>query len=209
LNCAPEIRARLSVDPNAAIVNAPVAAAVGATSQPQAPPSSVSTPNYYAPPPTSPTAPQASYDQQSTAALAKARVEDRLNLVKGLAVGLGIGIVGSILTLKLLFYAHFGLSYIYIAVGYGIGAGIWHFTNRGGTQLAFASVGVMIFSLAVAHLVYAADVLGEVRAAGNADPGVTLFDALPVAMSTFSPMHWVCIAIGVAACWGAAHRQPS
>lgn len=127
----------------------------------------------------------------------------------GLLLGAVIGVVGSIAVLKILFYAHFGLAWLYIGVGYGIGYGIWSQTRRGSVGLAFAAIGIMIASLFIAHLVYAGDILNQARAQGNADPGVTIFDALPVAMSSFSPMHWVCILIGLAACWRGVEQQSS
>jgi hypothetical protein len=160
------------------------------------------TPGAYAPPPASPIV------DTSSAALAKARREDQMNLWKGLAVGFAIGLIGCILTEKLLFYAHFGLAYLYIGIGWGIGAGIWHFTNRGGNQLASASVGVMMLSLLIAHFVLAFDVLNDARANGIGD-GLTVFDVFPQVIGMLGPMHWVCIFIGVIACFNAAHKQPA
>jgi hypothetical protein len=139
--------------------------------------------------------------------VARANQQDRMNVFRGLAVGTVVGIVASILVLKLIFYTHFGLGWLYTGVGYAIGYSIWKFTGRGGPGLAAAAVGIMIVSLVIAHLVYAADVLNLVRDAGKADPGATLFDALPFAMSTFRFWHWICIAIGIGACWRGVEQQ--
>ena len=161
-------------------------------------------PGTYSPPP-----PSTPFQDTSHAALAKARREDQMNLWKGLAVGLGIGTIGSIVAMKILFYAHFGISYLYILIGWGIGAGIWHFTNRGGTQLALSSITVMAVRLFFGHLSFALDVLSQARADGYADAGVTIFDAFPQPMAMLTPIHWLLIAIGMAACWRAADRQPT
>jgi len=196
-NCAPSVR-QYGIQPVAAAVGASTGGpSMSAGSYPMP-----GTAGAYAPPPASPIV------DTSTAALVKARREDQMNLWKGLAVGFAIGLIGCILTEKLLFYAHFGLAYLYIGIGWGIGAGIWHFTNRGGNQLASASVGVMMLSLFIAHFVLASDVLNELRDKGMADSGATVFDAFPVVMGMLGPMHWVCILIGVVACFNAAHRQP-
>jgi len=132
-----------------------------------------------------------------------------MNLWKGLAVGFAIGLIGCLITEKILFFAHVSIAYLYIGIGWGIGAGIWHFTNRGGNQLASASVGVMMLCLFIAHVVLAFDILNEARANGNADAGVTVFDAFPQVMGMLTPMHWICILIGVVACFNAAHKQPA
>jgi len=194
--CAPSVR-QYGVQPVA------VAAGMGGPSTTAGSYPTPGTAGTYAPPPSGPIV------DTSTAALVKARREDQMNLWKGLGVGLAIGLIGCILTEKLLFYAHFGLAYLYIGIGWGIGAGIWHFTNRGGNQLASASVGVMMFSLLVAHFVLAFDLLNDARASGIAPPGLTVFDVFPQVMGMLGPMHWVCILIGVVACFNAAHRQPA
>ncbi|BDI32545.1 hypothetical protein CCAX7_45960 [Capsulimonas corticalis] len=127
----------------------------------------------------------------------------------GLLFGAFIGLVGSILVLKILFYAHHGLSWLYIAVGYGIAYGITSVTRRGGVGLSLAAVGIMIFSLLVAHFVYAGDLLNEARTQGVADPAMTVLDALPIAMRAFQPQHWICVVVGLAACWRGAQQKSS
>jgi len=155
---------------------------------------------YGAPPPyPAGYAPQASY--------APAQQEHGGNLALGLLAGLAIGIVASIIVMKILFYTGFGLSYLYIGVGYGIGFGIHKFTGRGGTGLAAAAVGIMVVSLFIAHVVFGYDELQKAMAHDPSLAGVSALDIIPALPSMFSPMHWVCIAIGMYSCWRAMEQQ--
>lgn len=128
-------------------------------------------------------------------------------MLMGIVLGLAIGLVGGIIIEKILLYAHFGLSLLYVGMGYGIGWGIHRVTGRGGAGLALLAVGLMVACLGVSHLVWAQDVLNEVRAAGNAAPGTTFIDALPVAMASLGIMHWVCITFGLLACYRGVESQ--
>lgn len=128
-------------------------------------------------------------------------------MLLGILLGLAIGIVGGILIEKILFYAHFGLSLLYIAMGYGIGWGIHRVTGRGGPGLAMLAVGLMIACLGVSHLVWTQDVLSEARRLGDADPGVTVLEAFPIAVGHLGFMHWVCIAFGLLACYRGVEQQ--
>ena len=128
-------------------------------------------------------------------------------MLTGIVLGGFVGIIGAIIIEKILFYAHFGLSLLYVALGYGIGWGIHRVTGRGGPGLALTAVGVMIASLCVSHLVWAQDILNLARSEGNVDPGMTLFDAFPLAMATLGIMHWVCIIFGLLACYRGVEQQ--
>ena len=92
---------------------------------------------------------------------------DFKEVLMGIGLGLVIGIIGAVIIEKILFFAHFGLSLLYVAMGYGIGWGIHRVTGRGGTGLALAAVGVMAVALFVGQLFYAQDVLNMVRDAGT------------------------------------------
>ena len=132
---------------------------------------------------------------------------DRKELLIGIVLALVIGIIAAVIIEKILFYGHFGLSLLYVGMGYGIGWGIHRATGRGGPGLALLAVGIMIACLGVSHLVWAQDVLNAVRDAGNADPSANLFDAFPIAMSSLGIMHWVCIAFGLMACYRGVEQQ--
>jgi len=125
----------------------------------------------------------------------------------GIGLGLVIGIIGAIAIEKILFYAHFGLSLLYVGLGYGIGWGIHRVTGRGGSGLALVAVTVMLVALGVSHLVWAQDILSAARDAGRADPSVTLFDVFPIAMGHLGVLHWVCIAFGLLACYRGMEQQ--
>jgi|GEM_PF-1877126 len=129
------------------------------------------------------------------------------NIALGMLAGLGIGIVGSIIVMKILFLTGFGLAYLYIGVGYGVGFGIHKFTGRGGTALAALSVVIMMIALLVGHLVFANDVLQKEIASDPTLAGISLMDVIPMIPSMFSPMHWICIAIGLYSCWRAMEQQ--
>ena len=132
---------------------------------------------------------------------------DKKELWIGIAAALVIGMIGAVIIEKILFFAHFGLSLLYIGMGYGIGWGIHRATGRGGPGLALLAVGIMIACLGVSHLVYAQDMLNAVRAEGGVDPRVTVFDAFPIAISSLGFMHWVCILFGVMACYRGVEAQ--
>ena len=137
----------------------------------------------------------------------KGERSDMQEALMGIGLGLVIGIIGAVIIEKILFYAGFGLSLLYVAMGYGIGWGIHRVTGRGGTGLALAAVGVMAVALFVGQLFYAQDVLNMVRDAGHADASATLFDALPVSVTHLGPMHWVCMAFGLLACYRGVEQQ--
>lgn len=133
---------------------------------------------------------------------------DPTKLTMGIVVALVIGIVGCIALEKLLLYAHFGLSYLYILVGYGIGWGLHRMTGRGGTMLAAMAVGVFVVSLIVEHLVYAGDVLQMLHTGADADPSATFGEAFKLVLTQSGIMHWVVILIGLYACYrGVMRRQ--
>jgi hypothetical protein len=157
-------------------------------------------------PQTAPPYARPSYDA-SEAAVAKARGEHNRNTALGLIAAFVIGTILSIAVLKILFYAHAGISWLYVGIGYGIGFGIWKFTGRGSVGLAAAAVGIMIVSLGIAHIVFAADMLNAAKASGDADQSITLFDAVMELPQMFSPMHWICIVIGLFACWRGVEGQ--
>lgn len=138
---------------------------------------------------------------------AKGERSDMQEALIGSGLGLVIGIVGAVIIEKILFYGHFGLSLLYVAMGYGIGWGIHRVTGRGGTGLALAAVGIMAVALFVGQLFYAQDILNMVRDAGHADASATLFDALPVSVTHLGFMHWVCMAFGLLACYRGVEQQ--
>ncbi|HEY3333324.1 MAG TPA: B-box zinc finger protein [Capsulimonadaceae bacterium] len=126
----------------------------------------------------------------------------------GLGLGLVLGIICSIIVFKLLFFAHFGLSYLYVVIGYGVGFGIHKVTGRGGTALGIMGVLVMVVSLFAGHLSYAADVLNAARAEDASIPAsLTAFDVFRETLGSFGFMHWVCVAIGLGACYRAIEAQ--
>ena len=132
---------------------------------------------------------------------------DKKELWIGIVLALVIGIIGAVIIEKILFYAHFGLSLLYIGMGYGIGWGIHRATGRGGPGLALLAVGIMIACLGVSHVVWAQDILNAARASGDADSSVTLLDAIPIAVGHLGLMHWVCILFGLLACYRGVEAQ--
>lgn len=108
---------------------------------------------------------------------------------------------------KVLFYAHFGLSLLYVAQGYAIGWAIHRMTGRGGPGLALVAVGIMIASLAIGHLVMAYDILSVVRNANGGDPSLTVGQIFPMVIKNQNIMHWVCIAFGLYACYRGGEQQ--
>ena len=109
---------------------------------------------------------------------------------------------------KILFYSGFGLSLLYIVLGYGIGWGLHRIMGRGGSDLGLIAVGVMVASLGVSHLIYAQDLLNKVGETGHLRAGLTAFDVFPALMQHLGFMHWVLIAIGLYSCYrGVEARQ--
>lgn len=131
---------------------------------------------------------------------------DSGRLLMAIGLGLVIAIVGALITEKILFYAHFGLSLLYIGIGYGIGFALHQMLGRGGSGLALIACGVMVVGLAVGELFFVQDVVGMVNAKGGGIP-ITFTDAFPVAMSAHGIMHWVCIAFGLMACYRGVEQQ--
>jgi hypothetical protein len=125
----------------------------------------------------------------------------------GILAGLAISVIGSILIMKILFYTHFGLSILYVGLGYGIGYGLHRFTGTGGGAMPGIACLIMLAGLAVGHLVYVNDVLQTLNAGGEAT--VSFGAAIPIVMSSFSFLHWICIAFGIAACWRGVESQGS
>lgn len=163
-----------------------------------------------APPPSSYAAPQGAYPGYAPQTAAMAASDPAVTakaLVMGIGLSLLIGIAGAVIIEKILFYGHFGLSLLYIGLGYGIGWGLHRIIGRGGSGMALVAVGVMVASLGVSHLVYAQDVLVAARAAGNADMTTTLGDVFPFVMEHAGLMHWVCIAFGLFACYRGVEAQ--
>lgn len=164
-----------------------------------------------APPPPSYAAPQGTYPGYApqTAAMA---VPDAGAGGKALLMGIGlsllIGIIGAVIIEKILFYGHFDLSLLYIALGYGIGWGLHRIIGRGGSGLALVAVGVMVASLGVSHLFYAQDLLNMLAERVHIRAGMTALDVFPAMMKSLSFIHWVCIAFGLLACYrGVEARQ--
>lgn len=146
-------------------------------------------------------------DPQSRAAVAKANMADAGDVVKGLALGTLIAIIGSILVLKIRFFAHFGLSWLYVGVGYGTGYGIYTFTRRGSAGLATAAVAIMVLGLLVGHLVYTQDMINLLQTEGRLPPGFNVITGFVPVLQSFNLMHWVCIAIGLGACYRGVEQQ--
>lgn len=189
--CAPSFKARMEQQMAAAPAVSPSRQAPYAGYAPQ-PPGGV---------------PGAPTPQAYGAAVVGGGQSDRMQVLMGIGLGLVIGIIGAIIIEKILFYGHFGLSLLYVGMGYGIGWGIHRATGHGGTGLALAAVGVMAVALFVGQLFYAQDILNVVRDAGHADASATLFDALPVSVTHLGPMHWVCMAFGLLACYRGVEQQ--
>ena len=160
-------------------------------------------PAYGMPPPSVYSAPAPAY----SAASVGMNPSDKKELWIGIVLALVIGIIGAVIIEKILFYAHFGLSLLYIGMGYGIGWGIHRATGRGGPGLALLAVGIMITCLGVSHVVLAQDMLNAARASGDADSSVSLLDAFPIAVGHLGFMHWVCILFGVMACYRGVEAQ--
>ena len=133
---------------------------------------------------------------------------DTGRLVLGIVAASLIGLVGAIAVEKVQFSMHFGLSLLYIFIGYGIGYGLHAVTRRGGTGMAFLAVGIMFACLLVSHLVLASDYLAVARAGGDSLPGVSPMMVLPIVLKDQNFMHWVLIAIGLYSCFqGMMRRQ--
>lgn len=131
---------------------------------------------------------------------------DSGRLLMAIGLGLVIAIVGAIITEKILFFAHFGLSLLYVGIGYAIGFALHQMLGRGGGGLALMACGLMIVGLAVGELFYVQDVVGLI----NNRPGgaaVSFAEAFPVAMSSHGIMHWVCILFGLMACYRGVEQQ--
>ena len=158
---------------------------------------------YGAPPPSIYGAPPGAY----TGPAVGVNPSDKKELMIGIALALVIGVIGAVIIEKILFYGHFGLSLLYVGMGYGIGWGIHRATGRGGAGLAVLAVGIMLACLGVSHLVWTADVLSAARALGGVPASMTVLDAFPIAMSSLGIMHWVCIAFGVMACYRGVEAQ--
>lgn len=143
------------------------------------------------------------------AAAAAAEPSSAKQMVLGIGLSLIIGIAAAVVIEKLLLYTGFGLSLLYVLMGYGIGWGLHRIMGRGGSGLALVAVGVMVASLGVSHLVYAQDLLNKVGATHSLRAGVTALDVFPIVIQSLGPMHWVCIAFGLLACYrGVESQQP-
>jgi hypothetical protein len=111
----------------------------------------------------------------------------------------------SIIMLKMVFRsidAHISshIPILYSAIGYVIGRTIWKYTGRTDTGTVFGAVGIMVLALIIGHIDFAYDVLNAAKAAGQADPHLTVIAVLPHVLKMFTPIHWVYVLIGLVIC---------
>jgi hypothetical protein len=128
-------------------------------------------------------------------------------LLKGAAIAAVVGILGAIGIEKILFYSHFGFAFLYLMLGFAVGISVRSCTGRGGVGVALTAGTIMLVCLGVSHLVYVQDILSAARASGDADPGVTFADALPVALGHLSFIHWMFVLGSLGSCIGTAYRE--
>jgi hypothetical protein len=128
-------------------------------------------------------------------------------LAAGLTLGLVAGVIMSLIVMKIAFYAHLNLSLLYVGIGYGVGFAIYKVTGQGGAGLAFGGSALMALGLLIGHLVYASDVLGAYRQELGLSDSATIFSAFGPLMATLSLRHWMCVAIGLGACFRAIEAQ--
>jgi hypothetical protein len=129
-----------------------------------------------------------------------------VQFMMGLLLSGVIGIVGCILIMKIYFYTGFGLSYLYILVGYGIGWGMWAINGKGGAKTFVATALIYVISIAIAHLVFAGDVLAKEQAVGRAE-SLTAAEAFLPVIQQLTILHWICVLIGFGSIWKAESRD--
>ena len=141
----------------------------------------------------------------SSGTAVKGERSDMQEALMGIGLGLVIGVVGAVIIEKVLFYAHFSFSLLFVGLGYGIGWGIHRVTGDGGTGLALAAVGVMAAALFVGQVVLRAG--HPEHGTERADASATLFDALPVSVTHLGPLYWVCMGFGLLTCYRGVEQQ--
>ena len=127
--------------------------------------------------------------------------------VMGIALAFVVGVLGAVGVEKVMFYSGHGIALLYVVLGFMVSASLWAFTRRGGQALALTATGVLLVCLAVNHLVYAQDVLNQLRASGDLGPGVTLIDVLPVALGNLKFAHWLFVLGSVITCLVTANQE--
>jgi hypothetical protein len=109
----------------------------------------------------------------------------------GVVASLVVGIVGAIILEKIYVNAHFGLSLLYIFVAIGIAGALTKISEQSSPLISVLSVAVYLVSMLVSHYVFALDAIAAEA------PGIPMsMDIFMAALKSFSPMHWVLIAIG-------------
>lgn len=132
---------------------------------------------------------------------------DSGRLLMAMALALVIAIVGAVITEKILVYAGFGLSLLYVGIGYGVGFVLHRMLGRGGGGLALMACGIMIVGLVVGELFYVQDMISLASAKAGSGGSITFAEAFPIAMSTHGIMHWVCILFGLMGCYRGVAQQ--
>jgi hypothetical protein len=154
--------------------------------------------------------PTPAYGGPSYGGRAVAMAPDRIapgTLILGIVVAALISIVGAIIVEKILFLSGYGIAYLYIGIGYGIGFGLHKVVGRGGMGMALLAVGIMVFGLLIGQLVFTADELGKLQADDPTFATATTAQLFPYLLTHMSPMHWICVVIGLFACFRGMNSQ--
>lgn len=130
------------------------------------------------------------------------------HLVLGIVAAMLIGIVGAVILEKIYFYAHFGLSLLYILVGYGVAFGLYMFTKRGGVGMGALAAAIMVAGLLAGQLVLTSDIVNMAHSESSKAGGITTSMMFPILLAHMGTMHWVCIAIGLYFCFSTMARRP-
>jgi len=128
-------------------------------------------------------------------------------IVMGITLALVVGVLGAVGVEKVMFYSGYGFAFLYVVLGFMVSASLRAFTRRGGQALALTATGVLLVCLAVSHLVYAQDVLNQLRASGDLGPGVTVMDVLPAALGNLKFAHWLFVLGSVMTCLVTANQE--
>ena len=128
-------------------------------------------------------------------------------VVKGIVLALVVGILGAVGVEKVMFYSGHGFALLYVMLGFMVSVSLRAFTGRGGQAMALTATGVLLVCLAVSHLVYAQDVLTQLRASGDLGPGVSVMDVLPSALGNLKFVHWLFVLGSVMTCLVTANQE--
>ena len=122
-------------------------------------------------------------------------------LLVGLAVAVGVGLLGALGIEKIAFAINYDITLLYVALAALIAFSLRGFAGRGGIGMGFLAMAVMIVSLGLAHWLYVQDIVNKMGA------GVPVSSAFPDVMGQLTGTHWMLVLCSVLAAFAFGYRE--